>query len=241
MWPSLRVISHMEKTLDRPGLRPVLNCLRTVHQRRQVNSFWFHWYRPRRGDIIVDVGAGEGTQTAFMARRVAPHGIVYAIEANPNTFARLTSRQQQGRIGNLRCSNLAIGDQHGTCHIEDSSHHEANSLRPCNGTDAAVEIEMQSLDQFCSVNKIDRIDFLKMNIEGAERLAIQGMTGILPRIRHLCIACHDFLNDPTGFKSTRGVIMAFLTEHGFDIRTRQNHPYPWVNDHVHARNPRYSG
>lgn len=46
------------------------------------------------------------------------------------------------------------------------------------------------------------MNFLKMNIEGAEQLAIKGMLWLIERTQHVAIACHDFIADMPDFDET---------------------------------------
>jgi hypothetical protein len=77
-----------------------------------------------------------------------------------------------------------------------------------------------------------------MNIEGAERQAIQGMGTVLANTRHVCISCHDFLADDGGPEElrTKDFVRDFLVERGFRVITRDDAPDPWTRDYVYAVN-----
>ena len=79
-----------------------------------------------------------------------------------------------------------------------------------------------------------------MNIEGAERLAIRGLEGIIERTRHVCIGCHDFLADDGGSEQmrTKELVREFLVEHGFRVTTRDDAADPWTRDYVYGVNVR---
>ncbi|HEY2460768.1 MAG TPA: FkbM family methyltransferase, partial [Candidatus Acidoferrum sp.] len=84
------------------------------------------------------------------------------------------------------------------------------------------------------MNWINQIDFLKMNIEGAERFALPGMESMIAHIRHICVACHDFrsnLGHGENFR-TRAFVEEFLSNHGFTIVSRRDDPRDYVRDHV---------
>jgi hypothetical protein len=67
------------------------------------------------------------------------------------------------------------------------------------------------LDTFVEDNRIQSIDLLKMNIEGAEELAILGMSKSAHRIKNIAIACHDFRGDLPG---TKRPVIDFLQRMG---------------------------
>ena len=81
---------------------------------------------------------------------------------------------------------------------------------------------------------IERIDFLKMNIEGAERLALPGCRRALDRTRSVSIAAHDFRasrGEGEAFR-TLAFVREFLTERGFKLTTRDRDSRYYVPFHV---------
>src|ERR1039458_493116 len=92
-------------------------------------------------------------------------------------------------------------------------------------------------DDLCLEREIERIDFLKMNIEGAERLALPGCRRALDRTRYVCIAAHDFRaarGESEEFR-TLTFVREFLTECGFKLTTRDDDPRYYVPYHVHGK------
>jgi len=198
---------------------------------------WFHVYKPKPGDVVVDVGAGVGTDTFVFANSVGPTGTVFAIEAHPTTYRSLKKLCQLNHLHNVRLAQCAIIDKRGTVYIDDLEEHFGNavSLWRRAGT-LPGGVPGLSLDEFCETHGIEHIDFLKMNIEGAERLAIDGMKHSVEKIRHICVACHDFRanrGDGNDFR-TKDLVTGFLLNRGFQITTRQNDPRDFVRDHIHA-------
>jgi FkbM family methyltransferase len=201
-----------------------------------ARDYWFYLYQPRPGDLIVDVGAGAGHDTLCFSRAVGPSGRVIAIEAHPRTFRRLEKLCALNRLENTTCLQLAVMDGTRTAYIEDRAKHLANSVGLEPSTRHVLRVEGRSLDEICREQRVERVDFLKMNIEGAERLAIQGMSETIGRTAYVCIACHDFLSSGSGsdMVPTREAVVAFLRRNGFRIVTRPDDPRPYVRDHVHA-------
>jgi FkbM family methyltransferase len=201
-----------------PDLRETLAMFR---------DWWFHEYRPQPGDVIVDVGAGNGEDALVFAAA----GRVVCIEAHPATFRRLETTCRLNRLANVTCLHLALMDQPGTVKIETRSAYKGNTV----GATGDATVPALPLDEVCRQQGITHIDFLKMNIEGAEQLAIRGMTRMIEHTRHVCIACHDFLASTNEFYRTKGIVTEFLRGHGFAVSDRPDHPDPWVRDHVYGR------
>lgn len=210
-----------------------------AYERDLTEDLCFHVYHPRPGDVIVDAGAAIGGETQVFSEAVGPEGRVLSIEANPTTFARLEARVRLNELTNVTLSGSALADRSRSAFIEDRREvYERNSLSLDDREGVpTVPVDGVSLDELCARHEIDHIDFLKLNIEGSEGLAIQGMASIIDRVGAAFIACHDFLagNDPRF--ATRGPVTDFLRDNGFDIVTRDDDQRSFVRDHVHGIRP----
>jgi FkbM family methyltransferase len=201
----------------------------------QAHDCWFHLYRPRRGDVVVDVGAGDGLDTVVFSRSVGEEGRVVSVEAHPDTFGLLTETVRWNGLKNVTLDHSAIVDNARPVFVDDQDFHEFNSIdlqwTPGRRSQAVAGT---SLDDLCERHGVDRISFLKVNIEGAEVLALQGMERMLESVTAVCIACHDFLADDRPELRTRAQVVAVLEAHGFDTVTRDDDPRSYVRDHVHG-------
>ena len=210
---------------------------RMAAQDREAEDYWFQTIRPAADGTIIDVGAGSGTDMAAFCKAVGPRGKILAIEAHPDTFLALRKTCEHNQLENVICVHAAVLDRPGTVFIEDSPDHETNRVETSPGKAGyGISVPATTVDDLCSLHAIDRVDLLKMNIEGAERLAIHGMKRTIDRTRCAVIACHDFRAErgELGGFSTKDDVVAFLVEHGFEAHVRKDDPRPFVRDHVHA-------
>ena len=200
-----------------------------------IANYWFDQYSPGIDDVVIDVGAGIGEDAVIFSRMVGPRGRVHAIEAHPATFACLQSTVQHSGLTNVEIHKLAITQADGMVSISDDAHHLANSI--VSGTPGGLSVEAQSLDHFIEQSGHKQIDFLKMNIEGAERGAIEGLERQAATIRHLAISCHDFIAERDGGDEfrTKDAVRARLIELGFKVTERHDAPNPWEADVLFAR------
>lgn len=189
----------------------------------------FLWdYEPSPGDVIVDVGAGTGTESVVIADAVGPTGRVIAIEAHPGTAAVLSRAGAANGLTNITVVVAAVADQPGTLRISNSDEFGVNSVFDS----GVIEVQATTIDELLRSEGLDHIDFLKMNIEGAERLAIDGMSETVDRIDRMAISCHDFLG--TDWGATRERVRAWLHENGFTVTSRPDDPRPWARDYLYA-------
>jgi FkbM family methyltransferase len=205
---------------------------------RRAHDYFLQEFIPRPGDTVVDVGAGIGDEVHTFSRLVGEGGRVFAIEAHPSTFELLERRCRLSRLTNVELAQVAIADKAGVITISDVEMDIANSIVGQSG--GGVKVPAQTLDDFVAERGIELIDFLKMNIEGAERYAIEGMTATRQLVRNVCICCHDFLAEETGIAEmrTKSLIRSFLEDSGFEVVDRRpGDRRPWSRDYLYGRRP----
>jgi len=202
--------------------------LKLLDEAARENFFWK--YQPRPGDVVMDIGAGVGEETLSFSRAVGPSGKVICIEAHPRTYHCLEKLVQYNALANVSCIHRAIADRDdAAAMIDESATYLGNRLSTMRGK----PVRTTSVDALHRELGLGRIHFLKMNIEGAERLAIRGMAEILKQTEVFCISCHDFLAERSGDDSlrTKKEVRHFLEGNGIRIVERDGGP-PCLRDQV---------
>jgi FkbM family methyltransferase len=160
-------------------------------------SFYLNYLRD--GMTVFDVGAHHGELSLLLARFAGPSGRVLAFEPTPASFRRLSQLIQLTGNTTIQPFCLAVGDKSSlrTLHIYDDAHATWNTfaerklgefgrtLDPV----AEESVVTTTLDQFCAAHHIERIDLLKVDVEGAE---LQVLRGSLQLLRRHAIACCVF-------------------------------------------------
>jgi FkbM family methyltransferase len=203
---------------------------------RDANDYWFHVYKPRPGDVIVDIGAGRGEDVFAFSRAVGPAGRVFAIEPHPVTFQALAKFCEWNRLANVTSIHCACVDEAASLQIETMRVWQSNYVRSGEPSATSFPVKGVRFDDLCAEYAIGRIDFLKMNIEGAERTALAGCGRALDRTRLVSIAAHDFRaarGEGEQFR-TLDLVRQFLTESGFRLTARDDDPRYYVAYHVHG-------
>lgn len=170
------------------------------------------YYTPKLNDVVVDIGAGIGTEIWFFKEQIGMEGKLFSVEASPSSFRRLEQTVLKNGFNNCFNFNLAISDNNESIWMEEQDNYVVNSI---NKVGKGVEVKAMTLNEFVLVNKIAKINLLKVNIEGAEYEMINGMKNVIGIIDNVAISCHDFLFDD-GQKITEGVTK-FLKENNFQI------------------------
>ncbi|WP_326552384.1 FkbM family methyltransferase [Micromonospora sp. NBC_01813] len=208
----------------------------TAQMEDQVAQDTFlYGYRPRPGDTVVDIGAGVGTEVRLFSRLVGDTGRVVSIEAHPRTFRCLHRTVELNALTNVTLLECAVVGEAGPVYLEDDA---VDHLRNGLTSEAAggVEVTGRRLDEVMAAAGIDRIDLLKMNIEGAELGVLAGSGDALDAVDNLVVSCHDFkAAGPTdAWMCTFAGVTDLLTEAGYRITTRPDDPRPWIPYYVYA-------
>ncbi|MCW5773476.1 MAG: FkbM family methyltransferase, partial [Rhodospirillaceae bacterium] len=135
------------------------------------------------GAIAVDGGASRGRHTIAFAKRVAPGGRVHAIEPLPDMMARNAARaREEGVAGIVAYHDAALWHAAGEATffrgLDNGEDHSSLRLRLPDKTYAPMPVRLATLD---SLLPGERIDFLKLDLEGAEYDALQGARALLRR------------------------------------------------------------
>jgi FkbM family methyltransferase len=200
-----------------------------------AEDYWFHLYKPRAGDVIVDIGAGRGEDVFAFSRAVGPAGRVWAFEPHPVSFAALRRLCELNGLANVTALHLACMDRGGELQIETLPVWESNYVRTGQPSASSHAVRSARFDDLAAAHGIERLDFLKMNIEGAERWALPGCADALRRARFVCIAAHDFRaarGEGEEFR-TLEFVKQFVAAAGFRIAMRDDPRY-YVPYHVHG-------
>jgi FkbM family methyltransferase len=181
--------------------------------------FMTEWVRNeiRKCDVVLDIGAHIGYYTLIFAKAVGEEGKVVAFEPTPENFAILKKNIELNGHKNVTAVQKAVSNVTGSALFYTSEDFPAvNSLRDSFGLKQSIRVETLRLDDYFT-GLPERVDFIKMDIEGAEAAAFQGMKGLLarnPSVKIMAEFCPKYFAlfgiDPRDF-------LGSLTREGFTI------------------------
>jgi len=181
-------------------------------------------YKFKEGDIVVDAGTHIGVFTVKSSRAVGSEGKVIAIEPEPNNLSFLQRNIEANGLKNVVVVPRGLWGQKGRLKLYLSECLARHSFwAQWAGSDESMEIEVDTLDDILRELGIKRVDFIKMNIEGAEVEALKGMEETLNNDVKLAIAAHHSVNG----KPTYETIQWQLKQKGFEIYTTKETIYGW--------------
>jgi FkbM family methyltransferase len=158
-----------------------------------------------REPVIFDVGAAIGGVSARY-RSLFPAAIIHAFEPFPESFAKL--KTQFGTDARFRLNQAAVSDAVGVVRLNSNESPLTNSILPTDPvgaqswgvgvleTRASIDVPSTTIDQYCTTNAIERIDILKLDIQGAELKALQGGISML-RASRIGLVYLEVIHTPT--------------------------------------------
>jgi len=174
------------------------------------------------GDVVVDVGAHWGYFTLLAATLCGERGRVFAFEPHPRNFDLLTKNIRVNRLTNVVAIQKAVANHTGTTKLfqaRSTAGHSLCSIPPewrLAGGPAkeAMVVDTVALDDFCAQScVVPRL--IKMDIEGAEPLALAGMRRLIER-NPLLVLITEFNSSYLDAKAA-AAFLGQLTACGFDV------------------------
>jgi FkbM family methyltransferase len=139
-----------------------------------------------KGMRVVDIGANIGYYALLAARAVGQTGRVYAFEPTPRTYELLCQNVKANGFDNVVTVQKAVANRSGTARLYLDRNNAVNTLSSSLERRGSLEVEVVTLDQYFARSTVP-IDVLKMDIEGSEPLALEGMADLLKRIPEIAI------------------------------------------------------
>jgi FkbM family methyltransferase len=135
------------------------------------------------GSVAVDAGANIGIYSQFLARCVSPAGMVHSFEPEPENFARL--RAAVANLPNVRVNELAISDKTGesVLYVSDDLNVDHRAYTTEGETRRTVSIRSTTLDDYFKPG--ERVDLIKMDLQGYEFHALRGAQRVLQENPHM--------------------------------------------------------
>jgi len=140
-----------------------------------VGSFIVQQYRydsivePKLGDIVFDIGAYVGDTALWFSKAVGPQGKVYTFEPELSNFAKLKANLERNKVTNVVPLQLALSENEGETKFTASGGGSAIAE-----TASGTLVKVTTVDKFVEVNKLPRVDFIKMDVEGHELKVLAG-------------------------------------------------------------------
>ena len=161
-------------------------AFRNIHEKETTELFK---QTVKEGNTVIDLGANIGYFTLLAAKLVGERGKVFAFEPEPKNYSYLVKNIELNNYHNVVALKKAVSDKNGKTKLYicdyDSGHHTINQAGGLEAYSRGREIKIEEidietirLDDFLK-GKEELIDVIKMDVEGAEVLALTGMDNMI--------------------------------------------------------------
>jgi FkbM family methyltransferase len=175
------------------------------------------YFTPKEGDIVVDIGAHIGRYTIIASKRVGANGKVVAIEANPSNFEMLNRNIKLNRLTNIISLNNAVYSKETKLKLylpgEELGHTTYNTVMSdrAKNEDKFVEVSANTLDYLLQLKEITDVNWIKIDVEGAEFEVLKGATNVLSKSKDIALLIE--IHGPDNYR----LILKFLRLYNFKI------------------------
>lgn len=201
------------------------------------------------GDVVIDVGANIGAHTLPLARLVGDAGKVYAFEPTSFALAKLQ--------GNMECNaelrprivwEQAMLAESGNRQLPAAmfsswplSGDKPVHQRQCGHLEDTRGARVTSLDDFARENDLQKVDLIKLDVDGGEVMVLEGARDVIRRFHPMLVlelAPYIFEENESEFES----LLELLRSHGYRIERLDNgRPASLDPEELRASIPRYGG
>jgi FkbM family methyltransferase len=166
---------------------------------RRFFDYWGHdladvrylWRVLRPGMVFFDIGAHHGLYSLVAAKRLGTDSTVVAFEPSPNEFRRLRLHLRLNGMRSVRVEPIALGATSSKQKFFQviSGDNTRGGLRPPASSDRVLEtsVETACLDDYLGRLALDRVDLVKLDVEGAELEVLEGASMVLAKFRPIFI------------------------------------------------------
>jgi FkbM family methyltransferase len=183
-------------------------------------------FNPKSGEIVVDVGAHIGLYSLIAAKKVGPSGKVIAIEPDPENCTLLQMNLELNGLTNVTILKHAAFSSSSTLKLylpgKERGFTKLSTIMPSRAvTEDYLEVAATTLDQLMLHQGITEVNWIKIDVEGAELEVLKGATATLSVSTNiaLLIEVHNVNN-----MDLHSAIVDFLQPQKFHIKFERKYP-----------------
>jgi FkbM family methyltransferase len=172
----------------------------------------------QEGHTFFDVGANLGYYTLLASKKVGSSGRVHAFEPAPAQFEHLMLNARINRTANVVLNNIALAEARGERDMLLSLgwNQGTHSFGATEGPTRAYRVPCATIDEYVATNALERIDAMKVDVEGAELLVFRGAEKTLRSLAIPVIFFEACEHHTRALGHSTREVKSFLRQLGYD-------------------------
>lgn len=151
----------------------------------------------KKDDVVLDIGANIGYHTIVLSDLVGTAGKVYSVEPFSKNFQLLKKNISCNSLTNVFPDKICLGEAKKETRVriyQDYAYNSILNVSRNRSLGISETVKMDTLDNFAAAKRLNRLDFIKMDVEGYEYKILLGAAKVLDRFRPV-ILCEIFLEN----------------------------------------------
>ncbi|MEZ4856616.1 MAG: FkbM family methyltransferase [Gelidibacter sp.] len=177
-----------------------------------------HFYKVKQGDKVIDGGANVGILSLLFSKKVGKKGHVYCFEPDVYNIPMLQANfELNDMTANYSVHKELLWSKNTLVDFQESGT-VASSALWFSDTKSVVKKQAMTLDSWCEQHAVKQLDFIKMDIEGAELEAVEGCRELIKKLKpNFAIASYHMVDgEPTYIK-----LETFFKSIGYPVKTKK--------------------
>ena len=204
------VLYHLPNTIENLGIELLINGIYEEDIIRFLKSHLAD------GIIYFDIGANIGS-LGLPVIKLKKNIQYFGFEASPEVFPYLEKNLRENGIDNYKLVNrLVHKDDQQTMKFYQSKWYGKSSLAPTYSAEY-VMVNSISIDKYCCEQNIEKIDWMKIDVQGFELYVFEGMKNMLAqkKIKNILFEFESWAEEAAGFKA--GTAINYIRELGYEL------------------------
>lgn len=160
-----------------------------IYQEIYLDGLYVDIFNTKSDMVVLDVGANIGIVTDYMRPYCKK---LYAIEPAEQHFAALKKNKEYNEWDNVEIFKLALADKDGEMTLNLNEHNRTCNSLTLDYGQGGETVETMRIDTFLDKNNIEKVDFMKFDVEGAEDMILRsaGFQKVVDRIDAIEVEFH---------------------------------------------------
>ena len=167
--------------------------------------------------VVVDIGANIGYYTIIAGKHIGPEGQVFAYEPEDRNYSLLKKNIEANGLANTIPIKIGLSKNHSICKLYLDENNKGRHSLAFKKNKEESTIETDTLDNSLKQHGSPKVDIIKMDIEGAEFLALDGMRETIKRSPYLIIFTEFYPKAIIALGGDPLTYLKKLIEFGFSI------------------------